>query len=300
MTAPRFFLEMWRLSLFKNQYFIQLSFLSNDETLNLILMKKNKNSLVWQITEGGQNPSYILGTMHVRDARAFQFEHLFYEKILNCEAFATEFNLDDIQNQTDFTLSMSNDLQLQNIIKPKTFAKISRVVEQKMGLPLVHFNNLKPIIVTNMLTESVLSSDRLMSLDETLWRFASENGRILRGIETFEEQVEILNKMSLDEQIKGLKDLASNFSKFRKQLLNMTRLYEQADILKLYKVAKKTAKGNRRLLLYDRNHIMAQRIADMSREMSLCTAIGAGHLAGQKGVLNLMKKKGFAVKPVFG
>ena len=266
-------------------------------------MKKNKNSLVWQITpqntEGGQNSSYVLGTMHVRDARAFQFEHLFYEKILNCEAFATEFNLDDIQNQTDFTLALPNDLQLHNVIKPKTFAKISRVVEQKMGLPLVHFSSLKPIIVTNMLTESVLSSDRLMSLDETLWRFAAENGRLLRGIETFEEQVEILNKMSLEEQIKGLKDLASNFSKFRKQLLNMTRLIEQADILKLYKVAKKTAKGNRRLLLYDRNHIMAERIADMTKEMTLCVAIGAGHLAGQKGVLNLLKKKGFEVKPVF-
>jgi uncharacterized protein len=266
-------------------------------------MKKNKNSLVWQIkpqnTEGGQNPSYLIGTMHVRDARAFQFEHLFYEKILNCEAFATEFNLDDIQNQTDFTLALPNDLQLHNVIKPKTFAKISRVVEQKMGLPLVHFSSLKPIIVTNMLTESVLSSDRLMSLDETLWRYAAENGRLLRGIETFEEQVEILNKMSLDEQIKGLKDLASNFSKFRKQLLNMTRLYEQADILKLYKAAKKTAKGNRRLLLYDRNHIIAERIADMTKEMTLCAAIGAGHLAGQKGVLNLLKNKGFEVTPVF-
>ncbi len=262
-------------------------------------MKKNKNSLVWQITEGGQNPSYILGTMHVRDARAFQFEHLFYEKILSCEAFATEFNLDDMHNQTHFTLGLPDGLQLQDVIKPKTFAKISRVVEQKMGLPLVHFNNLKPIIITNMLTESVLSSDRLMSLDETLWSFASENGRLLRGIETFEEQVEILNKMSLDEQIKGLKDLASNFSKFRKQLLNMTKLYEQANIQQLYKVAKKTAKSNRRLLLYDRNHIMAERIAGMTKEMTLCAAIGAGHLAGQKGVLNLLKKKGFEVKPVF-
>lgn len=262
-------------------------------------MKKNKNSLVWQITEGGKNTSFILGTMHVRDARAFQFEHLFYEKILKCEAFATEFNLDDIQNQTDFTLSLPDGLQLHNVIEPKAFAKISRVVEQKMGLPLVHFNSLKPIIVTNMLTESVLSSDRLMSLDETLWRFASENGRILRGIETFEEQVEILNKMGLDEQIKGLKDLVSDFSKFRKQLLNMTRLYEQADIQKLYKVAKKTAKGNRRLLLYDRNHIMAQRIADMTKEMTLCAAIGAGHLAGKNGVLNLLKKNGFEVAPVF-
>ena len=250
-------------------------------------------------TEGGKNSSYILGTMHVRDARAFQFEHLFYDKIQECEAFATEFNLDDMQSQTDFTLSLPNGLQLSDVIKSKTFERISRVVEQKMGMPLIHFNALKPIIITNMLTESALSSDRLMSLDETLWRFASENGRILRGIETFEEQVEILNKMSLDEQIKGLKDLTANFSKFRKQLLRMTKLYETADIQKLYKAAKKTAKGSRRLLLYDRNEIMAQRIAEMSKEMSLCAAIGAGHLAGQKGVLRLLKNKGFKVKPVF-
>ena len=266
-------------------------------------MKKNKKSLVWQIIPPSvyeaKKASYILGTMHVRDARAFQFEHLFYVAIQKCEAFATEFNLDNMQNQTDFTLSLPDGLQLSDVIKPKTFERISHVVEQKMGMSLLHFNALKPIIITNMLTESVLSSDRLMSLDETLWRFASENGKILRGIETFEEQVEILNKMSLDEQIKGLKDLASNFSKFRKQLLAMTKLYEHADIQKLYKAAKKTAKGSRRLLLYDRNEIMAQRIAEMSSEMTLCAAIGAGHLAGQKGVLRLLKNKGFQVKPIF-
>ena len=266
-------------------------------------MKNNKNSHVWQVipqnTEGGKNASYILGTMHVRDARAFQYEHLFYDAILKCEAFATEFDLDNMQSQTDFTLSLPNGLQLSDVIEPKIFERISRVVEQKMGMPLLHFNALKPIIVTNMLTESVLFSDRLMSLDETLWRFASENGKILRGIETFDEQVEILNKMSLDEQIKGLKDLTANFSKFRKQLLRMTKLYETADIQKLYKAAKKTAKGSRRLLLYDRNVIMAERIAAMSKEITLCAAIGAGHLAGQKGVLRLLKNKGFKVKPVF-
>jgi uncharacterized protein len=273
-------------------------------------MSKNKNSLVWQITPpdalakneataAGSNSSYILGTMHVRDARAFQFEHVFYEKIMNCTAFATEFNLDDAQKDMGFSLTLVGGVQLSQLIKPKTFEKISRVVQQKMGVPLTHFNNLKPIIVTNMLTESVLSSDRMMSLDETLWRFASENGRILRGIETFDEQVDILNRMTWGDQIKGLKDLVSNFSKFRKQLLRMAALYEKAEIQKLYKAAKRTTKGSRRLLLFDRNEIMAQRIADLSSEMTLCAAIGAGHLAGKKGVLNLLKNKGFEVKPVF-
>ena len=266
-------------------------------------MKKNKNTLVWQIlppdTEGGKNPSYILGTMHVRDARAFQFEEIFKKQILDCQAFATEFNLDEAQSNTDFALSLPDGLQLSDLIKPKMFAKISHVVQQKMGFPLTTFNTMKPIMVTNMLTESVLSSDRLLSLDETLWRFAAENGRVLRGIETFAEQVDILNKMSLEEQVKGLKDLTANFTKFRQQLLSMAALYEQADIQKLYKAARRSTKGSRRLLLFDRNVIMARRIADLSQEMTICAAIGAGHLAGKKGVLQLLKSAGFTVTPVF-
>ena len=79
----------------------------------------------------------------------------------------------------------------------------------------------------------------------------------------------------------------------------MAALYEQADIQKLYKVARRSTKGSRRLLLFDRNVIMARRIADLSQEMTLCAAIGAGHLAGKKGVLQLLKSAGFAVKPVF-
>ena len=275
-------------------------------------MKKEKNTLVWQIippnTVEERNPdslgkgegkaSYILGTMHVRDARAFQFEHTFYKHILECQAFATEFNLDEAQNDTGLALYLPDNLQLSDVIKPKTFAKISRVVEQKIGAPLTHFNSLKPMMVTNLLTESVLSSDRMMSLDETLWRFAKENGCILRGIETFDEQVEIMNKMSLEEQVKGLKDLSANFTKFRHQLLSMAQLYEQADIQKLYKAARRSTKGSRRLLLFDRNEKMAQRIADLSQEMTLCAAIGAGHLAGKKGVLRLLKDRGFEVKPI--
>ena len=276
-------------------------------------MKKNKNTLVWQIlppntvdegnseniVKGEENASYIIGTMHVRDARAFQFEHIFYEKILNCAAFATEFNLDEAQQDSGFSMMLPDGQQLSDLIKPKVFSKISRIVEKKMGVPLTHFNSLKPIVVTNMLTESVLSSDRMLSLDETLWRFAAQNGRILRGIETFDEQVEILNKMSYDEQIKGLKELTAHFSKFHHQLLDMAAFYEKADILKLYKAARRTTKGSRRLLLFDRNEIMAQRISALAKEMTLCAAIGAGHLAGKKGVLRLLKNLGFDVKPVF-
>ncbi|MBL7818199.1 MAG: TraB/GumN family protein [Saprospiraceae bacterium] len=270
-------------------------------------MKKNKNSLVWRIhtvpndsTEGERitKPSYILGTMHVKDARAFQFERLFYEKILSCDTFATELNLDEVQQSHNFSFHLPEGILLTDLIKPKLYAKISQIIEQKIGAPLAYFNTMKPIVLTNMLTESTLSNDRLLSLDETLWRFAADNGRILRGIETLDEQIDVLNKMSLTDQVKGLKDMVYNLPKFKRQLLKMTDLYEQADIQQLYKSAKRTAKSSRRLLVYDRNVLMANRIAEICQTTSLCAAIGAGHLAGEKGVLRLLKKKGFIVEYV--
>ena len=268
-------------------------------------MKKNKNSLVWQFyapaTDLEQLPkvSYIIGTMHIRDERAFQFEQLFMDKISACEVFATEFDLDDTQVvSVTQALMLLPGTSLQTLMHPKLFKRINDVLKKQTGMELTTFNFMKPIAVTNFLSEFVLSKDRMLSLDETLWHFAKEHQKILRGIETFNEQLEILEKMSIDDQIKGLKDVVKNFPKFRKQLLNMTKLYEKADISQLYKVAKQTAKGGRKVLLYDRNTLMADRIADFSAQNTICVAVGAGHLAGKKGVLHLLKQKGFVVKPV--
>ncbi len=263
-------------------------------------MKKNKNTLVWQINTEGEPEkiSYLLGTMHVRDERAFQFESIFFEKILACEVFATEFDLEDAQvAYVEEAMILPNGERLSSLIPNKLYNKINAFLKKQAGLSLIQFDIFKPIAVTNFLTESILSKDRMMSLDETLWHFAKTNDKILRGIETFDEQLEVLKKMSFEDQLKGLKEIASNFSKFRKQLLKMAQLYEKADIAKMYKAAKETAKGGRKLLLYDRNEIMAQRIQELISNNTACVAIGAGHLSGKKGVLRLLKQKGFVVKP---
>lgn len=271
-------------------------------------MNKKNNTLVWQfcpaskLQNGGkalENTSYIIGTMHVRDARAFQFEQIFFDKIQACEVFATEFDLEDAQiAPVENAMLLPQNETLKSLLPNKLYNRIDDVVKKQAGIDLMQFDNYKPIAITNFLTQSILSNDRLLSLDETLWHFAKENGKILRGIETFSEQLEILNEIPVYEQIKSLKEIARNFNKFRKQLLKMAQIYEQADILKLYNAAKQTAKGSRKMMIYDRNEIMAERITELSNQNTVCAAIGAGHLAGKKGVLRLLKLKGYIVKPM--
>lgn len=265
-------------------------------------MKKKKNTLVWQFYKETQSVkssvSYIIGTMHIRDERAFQFEPIFFEKIQACDVFATEFDLDDAQVYAiSSALMLPFGTTLQTIIPSGLYNRINKVLKKQTSISLEQFNYLKPIAISNFLSEFVLSNDRMLSLDETLWQFAKANNKILRGIETFDEQLDILQKMPIEDQLKALKEVVRNFPKFRQQLLDMANLYEKADIEQLFKIAQKTAKGGRKLLLYDRNELMVKRIIEFTGQQTICAAIGAGHLAGKKGVLRLLKQQGFKVKP---
>ncbi len=263
-------------------------------------MKKKKKTLLWKLErEKNVSPSYVFGTMHVRDQRAFKYKELVENKILECDAFAAEMNLEEVDQMfMAESMDLPEGQTLSSVLKPKIYEKTDKIFQKVVGVPLSYFERSQPLLISNIITERLLSSDMPLSLDATLYQFAVQNEKITLGIESFQEQVEILGKISLDFQIRSLNWMAKNFKQFRKLLMKMTTDYETSDIQKLYKSTKKQAKGLRKVLLYNRNQLMAQRIADMAREQSIFVAIGAGHLGGQKGVLRLLKLQGFKLRPV--
>ena len=262
-------------------------------------MTNKKNALLWKIESDHKDPSYIFGTMHVRDQRAFGYKEIAEQKILLCDVYAAEMNLDEI-NQAAMadTMDMSQETSLSTLLKPKIYRRLEKLFKKQVGMPLAFFENSQPLLVTNVITESLLSVDMPLSLDATLWQFAKEQEKVTMGIESFEEQLDILSEISLDFQVKGLTDMVRNFKKFKKQLYKMTELYQQGNIRQLYKSSKKQAGNMRKLMFYDRNKIMADRIAKLVREQSIFVSVGAGHLSGGKGVLRLLKREGFKVRPV--
>ena len=263
-------------------------------------MKKKKKTLLWKI-EGKNDiqPSYIFGTMHVRDQRAFKYKELVESKILKCDAYAAEISLEEVDHMfMSDSMNLPEGQTLSKILKPKIFGRTDKIFKKMVGVPLDHFEKSQPFMISTIITERLLSSDMPLSLDATLHQFAKENEKITLGVESFTEQIEILSKIPLDFQIKSLGWMAKNFKLFRKQLMKMTSEYETSDIQKLYQSTKKSLKGLRKIMLYDRNKIMAQRIALLVKKQSIFVSIGAGHLGGQKGVLRLLKKEGLKIRPV--
>jgi uncharacterized protein len=273
----------------------------------MIFMKKKHQTLLWQFkkenfdknTEGPPRTHFIIGTMHSKDNRVFRHINKNYDKIKQCDIFATEFPLDDAENMDVQQYMMLPDGEtLTTILTPNLYKKTTTLFRKKLGLDLAQFERFSPFFLTNILSENALNADNLLSLDEKMWQFAKNEGKILRGLETLDEQLDVLKKMSLTDHIKGLKDIVTKHDKFRKKLQKMVELYEKQDIVALYQLSKKSTQANRKLMLYDRNALMVERIMGLTEEKSLCAAVGAGHLYGKKGILNLLQKKDFVVKPI--
>lgn len=264
------------------------------------MSKKSKNSLLWQIS-GNNLPgtSYVFGTMHVKDERAFSLIESLKKAIDTCDAFATEFNLKEVESGVEpNAMDLPDDQLLTDFISEKKYQRMRKMFIKYFEFDIEVLKSAMPLIITNALSSQTLMTDREVNLDQYLWQYAEDREKITLGIETFAEQLQILHAIPLDYQFKALSDIAKNISGFSKQHQKMTELYEKQDIRQLYQSTKKGIGSARKILLYNRNAIMAERIERMAQEQTLFSAIGAAHLAGKKGVLKLLKDAGLTVKPV--
>ena len=259
-----------------------------------------KNSLLWRITPAGGGPaSYLFGTMHVRDYRAFGWLQVAQHFLAQCETFATEFDF----SETDETalaaaLQLPEGKTLDYFLKPGAWKNLDFYCRKKLGMPADAMRAQHPMTVSTALSTAFLADESAHSLDETLWHYARSLGKPTTGVESFADQLNTLHKISLKQQIKSLTWLLKNYKRQKSRMHKMIRWYAAGDIQKLYKSAQKDTKGMRRVLLYERNVLMARRFAEITQTGSLFCAVGAGHLGGQKGMLRLLKKAGFKVKPV--
>ncbi len=262
-------------------------------------MSRKRDSVLWELSfPNSTKKSYVFGTMHVQDS--FAFSHL--EKALKyqgvCQVMACEYNLDlrsNIQSQHIF-LNPSGQ-GLSELYGPRLFKKLNNASVKYFDIDLHALQSVLPFGITSMLTSKLLSNDYAVNLDQHLWDSAIKQNMEREGLELFEDQLTILSSIDMQFQLKQLKDILLNYSKYAASLKDMCTLYEQEKIHALYQKSKKSLGRYKKLLLFNRNEQMANSIIEISSQKTLFAAVGAAHLSGDKGVLHLLNQKGVKIKP---
>lgn len=263
-------------------------------------MKQRDQSLLWQIQHPNQVwTSYLFGTMHVKNDRFFAQLDPVYEAINACHYFAAEYDFSEAPTTIPPELyQLPPGKKLSDYLSQKKYEKLERILWKSFRIPLKQFERLLPLFVINLITQHILAQNSAVSLDEHLWQYAQTKGKEGVGVERFAEQLAVLQKIDIETQVQLLVKLGKNVKSFRQQLLKTADIYQSGDIRKLYKVTKKSTGKMRKTLLYHRNLIMAERITQWHQNDAICAAIGAAHLAGEKGVLRYLKQRGFQLQPI--
>ncbi len=263
--------------------------------------------LLWKISGNTlKNPSYLYGTIHVTDQRVFQFGDSVLPKFAEVDAFAGEMIFDNSMNMMLETISfmvMPNDTTLSDLLPEKEYLETRTYLEKEFGFMTNYILKFKPILIATMLTEQRSQQKKVVSngmiLDLYFQQLAQEKKMELIGLETFEEQAEAFDGIPLEQQAQMLYQQITSPEPPEDTYEQLLELYltENLDGLYNYTLAEMDDKTTQKLLI-ERNIKMANRANKMMPKKSLFIGIGAAHLMGKKGVVQLLRELGYTVEPV--
>ncbi len=262
------------------------------------------NSLLWEISgKGLKAPSYLFGTIHIRDKRVFDLGDSTYLAINKTQALYGELNLQDKaeMKQHASELMMPAGTTLEALISAKDYALVKKYCKKHIGVYALLINKIKPIYLSAVISENLLKKEEKKPLDLYLQDYAGKQGKTIGGIETFEEQLSVIRMMSLQEQADMLVEQVKHIDEEKILMEQMLQFYlsESLDSLDvLVKTDSSTSQEFDEAILDKRNAVMLQRMETQMQVQPTFFAVGAAHLAGDKGLVMLLRKQGYTVRPV--
>ena len=268
-------------------------------------------------------PSYIIGTFHLANAT-------FVDKIAGVKDALTatdqvfgEVPFDDMLNPDSLkvmqaAMMLPDGQTLKTVLSAEQYKKLDAVLTQMMGVGLsnpqvsAQMGKMSPAALSAQLQVLMFMQkhmgefDPLHGFDQYFQTQAKHNNEPIGGLETVAFQIALLYKSyDMQRQVEQLMCMIDNMDFYEKIVEKMAKAFYAQDIDAL-KAAMEEKLGNtcdatpKEWAQFNDN-----RNADWVRKMPAIMAakptffaVGAGHLPGPKGVLQLLKDIGYTVEAV--
>ena len=262
-------------------------------------------SLLWEISGNGiSKPSYFFGTMHLMCAEDAELTETIKSLIKNVDQIYLEVDMDNASELLTGILDLrsKSGKTLQAVLSAQDYNRVKKFFEKFQ--PTVSFSVLElqpPLMISSSLFELLLPCERKNGVEIKIIDEAYKEKKETKGLETIAFQSSIFDSIPYEDQAKDLVKSIDSLEKNRKAMHEMIQVYKDQDIEKLYSLSageESSTSGYMDLLLYKRNQNWVNQFASIAKDSSILFAVGAGHLGGEKGVLSLLRKKGYIVRPL--
>jgi uncharacterized protein YbaP (TraB family) len=292
---------------------------SNPKAYQAVLAKgakiPNGENIFWKIEKPGIEASYLLGTMHVSDPRVLKMPAGAPEALKAAKTIVIESDeiLDDkkamagLLSNPDLTM-FTDGTSIDKLLSKDDEQRLEAVLKSR-GVPFSAVSRMKPWMLMSFLSlpacEMARKADNTAFLDKQIALDAVAAGKPVKGLETFQEQLSTLAEIPMDTHIKSLIGTLKMGDKMDDVFETMTDLYVSGQIGLTVPMLKAvdpesddTGYGDfEQLVVTQRNHRMAERVAPILGQGGALIAVGALHLPGKEGLVELLRSQGYTVTP---
>ena len=267
----------------------------------------SQKGLLWQIDRQGLTPSYLFGTIHSEDARVNRLPLEVRSRFEQADSVSLEVQM-DISTMIKVARAMffKGEKSLDKLINKSLYDEIVKAL-LKYDMPSMVVNKLKPWAVIVTLSTPPTKTGEV--LDLRLYRKAQQLKIPTYGLEKVEEQLRVFEDIPLADQITLLTDTLKYLDKMPVIFDKLHDLYLERDLTALMKFSVKymrNSSDNQALMedfykrvVDDRNKKMVTRMEKRLWEGNAFIAVGALHLPGEKGLLNLLQIRGYHVLALY-
>jgi uncharacterized protein YbaP (TraB family) len=200
-------------------------------------------------------------------------------------------------------MTMRDDTTLADLLSPDDYKKVKTYFENKGGLmPFSMMEKFKPLLIESLIMEQSGECENMVVMEQLIMEEAKESDKEIKGLETMDYQLGIFDKIPYKLQAQQLVKVVDNNDETNdeNEMKILTQAYRDQQLDKMDELTKMDPSIHdfADLLLYDRNMNWAKKLEGLMAKNSLVVAVGAGHLPGERGVLNLLRKAGYKVEPV--
>lgn len=264
-----------------------------------------ENALLWEISGNTlPQPSYLFGTMHILCAEDAVLSDPLKSAIEKAGKICFEIDIDDagqMMNSLQY-LRMNDGQKLTDLLSPGDYSRVKDYFDHnKFPLPLSMMNRFKPYFISSLIGERMMNCKNTKGMEQQIMAEAGKYQKEIVGLETMEFQASIFDSIPYDKQAQDLLLYIDSIDTYKKVTQEMVDLYKKQDLNHLDQLLVKSDPGMESymdLMLYNRNRSWIDPMQSLMFEQTTLFAVGAGHLGGEKGLINLLRRKGFTVKPV--
>lgn len=288
-----------------------------DATVKTLKEKETINSLLWEISgKELSKPSYLYGTIHMIDKDDYFLTDATKVAFDKSEKVAFEINMEEMSDMSVIfslmgKIMMADGTTLKDLLSEEDYDFVKKKFKE-MGLPIAMLGRMKPMFLSTFAAGAeggggepggmgMMGGD-MVSYEMKFMEMAQTNQKEMAGLETIDFQLSMFDSIPYKAQAEMLVKSLKASSEGADQLKEMVDLYKNQDIegmQTMFNAEQGGLDGYQDVLLVQRNENWIPIMEDMMTEQITFFAVGAGHLGGEKGVIDLLKEAGYTLKPLF-